>query len=145
MALDNLKDFTMQGLVGGFLLVSLLVFAISFMAANNPTGLGDGTSDRFTTLAKNSTTNLLESPTDSDVLLNITANTNPETGDLGSRDSVASAYSASGNAKEIFETSKDLIGWVFTGTPGKILLGSLAGIIGFLAWYFITKFIRQGL
>lgn len=143
MAADDLNSFTMQGVVGGLLLVCLLSFAIGFMYLNNPTGLGD-TSVILESTYESSSNRLTESPQDADALLNITSNTNPEVSDLGSRDSVATSYSAVGTAKGSFEAAKDLISWVFTGTTGKILLGTITGIIGLLSYFFIYKHIRQG-
>lgn len=143
MAADDLNSFTMQGVVGGLLLVCLLSFAIGFMYLNNPIGLGD-TSVILESTYESSSNRLTESPQDADALLNITSNTNPEVSDLGSRDSVATSYSATGTAKGSFEAAKDLISWVFTGTTGKILLGTITGIIGLLSYFFIYKHIRQG-
>jgi len=144
MATDNLKGFTMQGVTGGLLLTCLLAFAIGFMYINNPTGLGDDADSVLQGAYTDSNDRLLETPNDADTLLNITSNTNPEASDLGSRDSVSTSYSATGTAKGSFEAAKDLISWVFTGTTGKLLLGVLAGIIGLLSYFFISKHIRQG-
>jgi hypothetical protein len=143
MAVDDLNSFTMQGVVGGLLLTCLLAFAIGFMYVNNPTGLGDS-SDIIGNTYTSSSGDLLETSDDADTLLNITSNTNPEVSDLGSRDSVATSYSATGTGKSSFESAKELISWVFSGTPGKLLLGTLTGIIGLLSYFFIYKHIRQG-
>lgn len=143
MAANDLNSFTMQGVVGGLLLVCLLSFAIGFMFLNNPTGLGD-TSDVLQSTYDSSEGILVETPERADDLLNITSNTNPEVSDLGSRDSVATSYSATGTAKGSFETAKDLISWVFNGDAGKILLGTITGIIGLLSYFYIYKHIRQG-
>ena len=144
MATTDLKSFTMQGVVGGLLLTCLLFFAISFMYVNNPTGLNDGTGDILQDSYDDSYSSLTETSSSADTLLNITSNTNPETSDLGSRDSVATSYSATGTAKSSLEAAKDLISWVFTGTTGKILIGVLSGIVGLFAYFYIYKHIRQG-
>lgn len=145
MAITSLRETTTTWIVGGFLLTALLSFAILFMFANNPTGLdGDGTGSILGEVHTTQTNTLLEAPVDADVLLNITSNTNPEVSDLGSRDSVAAAYSATGQSKVTFQQTKKLIGWVFAGDTGKLLLGVLGGLIGMLAFFFISKFIRQG-
>jgi len=145
MAIDSLKDTTTTWILGGFLLTAMLSFAILFMFANNPTGLdGDGTGSILGEVYANQTSTLLEAPQSADTLLNITSNTNPEVSDLGSRDSVAAAYSATGQSKATWTQTKKLIGWVFTGTSGKLLLGVIGGLIGVLAFFFISKFIRQG-
>lgn len=143
MAQDTLKDFSMSGVVGGLLLTCLLAFSIQFMLANNTNGFGD-TGDVFDTSYTNQEGALLEGPQDADILLNITANTNPEVSDLGSRDSVATSYSAVGAGKKSWEQAKYLISWVFSGDSGKLLLGVLGGLIGLLSYFFIYKHIRQG-
>ena len=145
MADDNLKSFTVNGVLGGLLLTCLLAFAISFMAYNNPSGLDDdGTGDIFDTSYENTVSNLQETDQDANVLLNITSNTNPEVSDLGSRDSVATSYSATGTAKESWESSKKMVAWVFSGTTGQLLLAVIGGLIGLVAYFLITKHIRQG-
>ena len=144
MATDDLRSFTVNGVLGGLLLTCLLAFAITFFAYNNPTGLSDGTEDVFSRSYSNVTNYISEVETDANTLLNITANTNPEVSDLGSRDSVASGYSAMGTGKGSWETAKDLVAWVFRGTTGQILLGVIGGIIGIVAMFFIVRWIRQG-
>lgn len=144
MAEENLKDFAINWTIFGLLLTCLLTFTVVFMAANNPSGLNDGANNILNSSNNNLTTNLYEIEGDTNDLLNVTANTNPETSFLGSRDSVATSYKTAGTAKEVWASSKNLISWVFTGDTGKILLGVFSGIIGFLTLYFITKWIRQG-
>ena len=144
MVAEDLKGFTMMGVVGGLLLMCLLTFAIYFMYYNNPNGLGDDTEGVLQTSYDSLENNLLETSEDADTLLNITSNTNPEVSDLGSRDSVATSYSATGTAKKGFESAKILISWVFTGTTGKLLLGVFGGLVGLLSYFYIYKHIRQG-
>lgn len=142
MAVNDLKDFTMMGLVGGLLMFLLLSFAVGYMYFNNPTGLGDETNKVFEAANTNITTNLIESTDDANKVLNITANTNPEASELGSRDSVSSSYSTAGDTKKTFETAKILFAWVFTGTTGQVLLVTLGTIFAFLMGFFIYKTIR---
>jgi len=143
MAATDLKSFSMQGIVGGFLLVCLVSFAVSFMFYNNPTGLGD--TNKILENTQTKTTNfLVETPQSADTLLNITSNTNPEVSELGSRDIVATSYSAFGSTRQSFNNAKELISWVFTGTTGQLLLGIIAGVIGLLGYFYITKHIRIG-
>ena len=144
MALNNLRDFSTQALVGSLLMVLLLSFAISFMYYNNPNGLGTDTDSIFSETYANSSGLLLESSSDSDVLLNITANTNPEASDLGSRDSVATSYESQGTIREKIDAAKNLIGWVFSGATGKLLLVTLGGLVGMLLYFLGFKHIRTG-
>jgi hypothetical protein len=143
MATDDLNSFTMQTVVGGLLMFCLLSFSIGFMYYNNPTGLGD-TGDILDSAKTSSSNFLVETEGNADTLLNITSNTNPEISTLGSRDVVATSYGAFGSTKSGFNTAKQLISWVFTGTTGKILLGVLGGIIGLLGYFYISKHIRTG-
>jgi len=144
MAEDNLRSFTMDGILAGLLLFSLLAFAIGFMAYNNPTGLGTESGEVLADAYTNSSNYITEVPTDANTLLNITANTNPEVSDLGSRDSVASGYSATRTGKGSWEAAKDLFTWVFTGTTGTILLSVIGGLLGMFSMFLIVKWIRQG-
>lgn len=145
MAEENIKDFTINWIVLGLLGFCLISFAITFMYNNNPIGLGDSAEGIFTQTQSNLSTRLYQTPTDADKVLNITANTNPEAGDLGSRDSVASSYSVSGTGRGFFETIKIFIAWVFVGEMGAMLVAVFGGLIGFLAVYFIVKWIRNGI
>ena len=115
------------------------------MFNNNPIGLGDDADTVLTTTSDDVSSRLLDVSDDSDVVLNITANTNPEVSDLGSRDSVASAYSMKGTGTGYWEGSKTLLAWIFSGAIGEMLIVIFGGIIGFLAFYYIVKFIRNGI
>lgn len=144
MADENLKDYTINWILGSFLLFCLLSFAISFMYYNNPTGLGTETQDVFDRTSGNISNGLTATTQDSNSLLNITANTNPEISDLGSRDSVAVSFDSKRSATSFFTQSRTLISWVFSGTVGNILMGVLGGLIGFAGLFFVWRFIRVG-
>ena len=144
MAEENLKDFTINWIMTGFLMFCLIAFATIFMYNNNPTGLGEDANTRMETTYNSLNTQLISSAEDSDTLLNITSNTNPEVSDLGSRDSVATSYEAKGSATDYWETGKMLVSWVFSGTTGKMLISVFAGIIGFLSYFYIMRHIRTG-
>ena len=144
MAEDSLKDFTINWILTGTLMVCLVAFAIIFMYDNNEGGLGSDTDKIFSNTNSNLTNNLLASSEDSDTLLNITSNTNPEASELGSRDSVATSFKSKASATDYWEGGKNLMSWVFSGTTGKLLISVFSGIIGFLAFFYITKFIRLG-
>jgi len=144
LAEEGIKDFTTNWIIGGLLLFCLLSFAISFVYNNNSNALNDGTQDIFSSSSDEVSAKLYASPEDSNSLLNITSNTNPEVSQLGSRDSVAVSFEAKGSATSYWETSKILLGWVFSGTTGKILLGVFGGIIGFLSVFYVWRFIRLG-
>jgi len=144
MADDSLKEFTINWILTGFLMFCLITFATLFMINNNPTGLGDDASAILGSTYYNLSSQLISSSEDSDTLLNITANTNPEVSDLGSRDSVATSYEAKGSATGYWEASKTLISWVFSGTTGSMIISVFAGIIGFLSYFYIMKHIRTG-
>lgn len=145
MAEDGLKGFTVNWILGGLLMCCLLAFSLTFILANNPTnGLTDGTENVFSSSYVNYSTKLRGVANDSDNLLNITSNTNPEVSDLGSRDSVAVSFGAKGSTTSYWDSSKKLLGWVFSGDTGKILLGVIGGLVGFLSLFYIWRAIKTG-
>lgn len=143
MAENNLKDFTTNWMVAGFLMFCLLTFTITFMYDNNPLGLDDGTGDIFNQNYDNISNRLVETSQDANFLLNITANTNPEVSDLGSRDSVAAGFEAKKTATANWEDSKKIIGWVFSGDSGKVI-NVIGALLTFLSAFYIWRFIRAG-
>lgn len=144
MTEDNIKDFTINWVIFGLLTTCLIAFAISFMYANNPYGLNDGSLEKLTSTNTDLNSRLYSIEGDSDELLNITSKTDPEVSQLGSKDSVATAYKMKDSGVSFWTSAKSLIGWVFTGEVGKLLLGVFGGLIGFLSVYFIVKFVRTG-
>ncbi len=144
MAEENLKDFTINWILTGFLLTCLISFSTIFMFNNNIDGLGGNADTVFSDTYADIKTELLSSAYSSDELLNTTSNTNPESGNLGSRDIVSTSYSAKGSSTRYWETSKQLMGWVFSGASGKMLMSVFSGIIGFLSYFYISKHIRTG-
>lgn len=143
MADDNIKKFTMTWVLFGLLFISLITFAINFMAENNPTGLGDS-EEIFNNTQRQMTNTLIELPEEGDLLLNITSKTNPEVSFLGSRDSTATSYGLTGTGKGFFESSKIFFGWVISGAVGKMLLAVFGGLFSIASLYFIINFIRTG-
>jgi hypothetical protein len=126
-------------------LFCLVIFAGLFMASNNPIyGLDDGVSAQLGIIEANLTSAIFELPEDSDGLLNITANTDPTEGFLGSRDSVATSYGVTDIANVFFTSSKTLISWVFSGALGQMLLVVFGGLFGLTALYWLIKLIRNG-
>jgi len=144
MANENIKDFTMQWIMFGLLFFCMITFAITFVAYNNPISLGDG-QGIFESSQNSSLNRLVSVQNSSDLLLNITSETNPEISDLGSRDSVATAYGTAGVGKGFFTSARVFFGWVLTGTAGQILISVFIGMIGLISLYWITKAIRNGL
>jgi hypothetical protein len=145
MAEDNIKDFTINWIILGLLTFSLMSFTITFMYNNNPLGLDANSSSKLSTTQTGLSSQLFKTEVDSDKVLNITAGTNPEASDLGSRDSVASAYQTKESATGFFESIKIFLSWVFVGEMGKMLLAVFGGLIGFISAYFIIKWVRNGI
>ena len=141
MANENLSDFSIQWIFFGFLFFCLLSFAVMFVANNNEDAFGTS-SDKFNTSTLQSS--LVSIPTDTDPLLNITSKSNPETGDLGDRSSVAVSYGLTGKAKTFIQSTQMFLSWIFIGTSGQIILSLFVGIFSITSLYFITKWIRQG-
>jgi len=115
------------------------------MALNNPTGLGDSASTQLGITGGNLSTAIYQLPEDSDALLNISADTDPTEGYLGSRDSVATTYGIMDMGRSFFTSSKSLISWVFSGAVGQMLLAIFGGLFGLFSLYYITKWIRNGI
>lgn len=145
MAEDNVKEFTTSWVQLGVVLFCLLSFATAFMAANNPIGLGEGASANLGLTQNNLSSVIFLLPEDSDALLNITANTDPTEGFLGSRDSVASSYGLTDMGRGFFTSIKTLISWVFSGAVGKMLLVVFGGLFSLFSLYYIVKWIRNGI
>lgn len=143
MTEDNLKDFTINWIITGLLTTCLLMFAITFMYSNNPTGLDkDGTGNIFNSSKTNLNSKLVGIGTESDEVLNLTAEMDPEKSQLGSRESVSSSFSIFSSGRSIWTQSMSLLSWVFQGDVGKILIGTIGGMIGLLGVYYISKFVR---
>lgn len=143
MTEDNLKDFTINWIITGLLTTCLLMFAITFMYSNNPTGLDkDGTGNIFNSSKTNLNSKLVGMGTESDGVLKLTAEMNPEKSQLGSRESVSSSFSIFSSGRSIWTQSMSLFSWVFQGDVGKILVGTIGGMIGLLGVYYISKFVR---
>lgn len=144
MADETLREFTVGWMLTGTFMFCLIAFAVSFMLANNPGGLGTDTDNIFSSTAGNLSSNLLETPQNADTLLNITSNTNPEASDLGSRDIVATGFESKASAQAYWESGKNLIAWVFSGTTGQMLLAVFSGLFGIIVVFLIIKLIRIG-
>jgi len=141
MGNNNLSDFTIQWVFFGLLFFCLLSFAVIFVANNNTTAFGTSQS-KFNTSSIQS--ELISTDDKIDPLLNITASTNPEASDLGSRDSVAVSYGLKGSSKGFIQSTQMFMGWIFTGTAGNIIISVFVGLFSITSLYFITKWIRQG-
>ena len=144
MVVDNLKDFSMQWIMFGLLFFSLLTFTISFMFNNSPDALGTS-GDKFDTYSADIKSKLVAVEEDSNELLNISSQNDPEVSNLGSKDSVATSYSITGTSRSFLSSIKLFMGWIITGDAGKVLVSIFVGMFGILSIYFITKWIRNGI
>jgi len=145
MTEDNIKGFTIEWILVGLLLFCLLSFTFSFMYYNSDHGLDSNTNSLLNGTSNDIKVKLFELDNESNALLNVTSNTNPEVSQLGSRDSVATAYGYKGSTTSTWNQFKTLIGWIFSGDMGKVLIATLGGILGFLGLYYIIKSIRTGI
>ena len=143
MALENLKEFNIQWIMFGLLFFCLMTFAVIFMENNNPDGLGN-VQDKFDEYNSDMQSNLMVVEGDSNSLLNISAQNNPEISDQGSKDSVATSYRMMGGSRSFLTSFKVFMKWMITGTAGQMLISLFVGMFGLTALYFITKWIRQG-
>jgi hypothetical protein len=145
MADENIKDFGVSWIQLGVVLFCLITFATIFMAQNNPIGLGTDASTQLGITSDNISSSIFQVTNETDALLNISANTNPTEGYLGSRDSVASSYGIMGVASSFFTSTKTLISWVFGGAIGEMLLVLFGGLFSLASLYWIIKWVRNGL
>jgi hypothetical protein len=144
VATENIKDFAIQWVLFGLLFLSLLTFATTFIANNNPDALGD-TGDNLGIYQENMTSNLVIIESTSDDTLTILSQNDPEVSNQGSSDSVASAFKIRGVANTIISSFKLFFGYIFTGLAGQILISTFVGMFGLLSAYYIYKSIRNGL
>lgn len=142
MAEENIKEFTVGWVQFGLLFISLLTFAVVFMASNNPIGFGDSQNvfNNYSATLKN---NVQLSQVNSNELLNITSKTNPTQSYLGSQDSVSAGFKFVSTPKSIFTESKMFFSWIFAGDIGKLLIEVFSALFGGLSAYYIYKWIRQ--
>lgn len=140
---EGLKDFTINWVLVGFLIFSMIAFATTFMYENNPSGFGADASQKFADANTAIGAKLLSSESDSNILLNITSNTNPEVSDSGSRDNVAAGYSAKGAGSGYWESIKLFVSWIFSGTVGSMLLAVMGAIVGLTGFFLLAKWIRN--
>ena len=145
MADENIKDFGSGWIQVGVVLFCMISFATIFFASNNPIGLGNEAATQLGITGDNLSSAIFQLPDDTDALLNISANTNPTEGFLGSRDSVASSYGIMDVASGFFTSSKTLISWIFFGVVGQMLLVIFGGLFGLYSLYYIIKWVRNGL
>lgn len=145
MAEDNLKDFGISWIQYGVVLLCLTTFATIFMLSNNPIGLGEEASIQLGITNANLSSAIIQLPEDTDAMLNITADTDPTEGYLGSRDSVATSYGIMDTGRVMFTSGKTLISWVFSGEVGTMLLAVFAGMFSLVGLYWAIKIIRNGL
>lgn len=146
MAMDNLKDFSIEWITLGLLFFSMVTFAILFTAANNPTALGEEA--RFFDDSKTSISgNLGSIESSSNNLLNTTKLTDPTASEQGSKDSVSTSYGIMGVGKGMVDSVKVFASWILGpngSSNGTLLISVLVAMFGMISIYFITKWVRQG-
>ena len=144
MADQNIKDFGSGWIQMGVLFFCMITFATIFFASNNPIGLGEEAADQLGITENNLSSTIFQITDDTDLLLNVTANTNPTEGFLGSRDSVSSSYGITDIASGFFASMKTFLSWIFFGIVGQMLLVIFGGLFGLYSLYYIIKFLRTG-
>lgn len=140
---QNLKEFNNEWILFGLLFFCLMTFATIFMVENNEDGLGSS-KDKLDAYSSDVQSKLITIEGDSDSLLNISAQNDPEISFQGSKDSVATSYGMFGNSKKFMDSFKLFLGWIITGTAGQMLVSIFVGMFALTGLYFITKWIRQG-
>lgn len=139
MADQDIKDFTVSWILFGLLFFSLMIFTVNFMYNNNPDALGSDVDSKFEIYQGNLSRDLLQLEDDSNELLNISAITDSENQNTGTRVSASTSYGFWNSASQIWNNSIDFIGWMFSGTVGQILIGVFGGLIGLSVLFFIIR------
>ena len=122
----------------------MITFTTIFFADNNSIGLGVEAAAQLGITENNLSSAIFQLPDDTDILLNVTANTNPTEGFLGSRDSVASSYGITDIASGFFTSMKTFLSWIFFGVVGQMLLVIFGGLFGLYSLYYVVKWVRTG-
>lgn len=141
MADENIKDFAVTWIVMGFLFFSLLTFAITFIANNNPDALG-GYESNFEYSRSDIQSSLIEIEDDVNLNLNTSAELASEETSLGSQAAASTSYSLFGTGQGFFKKIKPFMAWIFSGIIGEILIAVLGGIVGVTGTYFVIRLVR---
>ena len=144
MSDENIRDFGSGWVQLGILMFCMVTFTTIFFANNNTIGLGVEASEQLGITENNLSSAIFQLPDDTDILLNVTANTNPTEGFLGSRDSVASSYGITDIASGFFTSMKTFLSWIFFGVVGQMLLVIFGGLFGLYSLYYVVKWVRTG-
>lgn len=141
MAVDNIKDFSINFILYGLLFLALSTFTIIFLSQNNPNAINPELMNLIENSSSDSQSKLVALNETGDVMLNVTSYTDPEASYLGSKDQVATAYKMAGSSKESWEASKKMLSVVIPDVKIIIIFSS---IILFSMIYFIIKLLRIG-
>ncbi len=144
MADENIRDFGSGWIQMGILMFCMITFTTIFFASNNPIGLGVEAGEQLGITGNNLNSNIFQITNETDILLNVTANTNPTEGFLGSRDSVANSYGIADIASGFFTSMKTFLSWIFFGLVGQMLLVAFGGLFSLFFLYWIVKWVRTG-
>lgn len=136
MANQNLKDFTTNWILLGLLAFSLLAFILAFVGSNNPLAFGDS-SGIFQDTSNSLNSKLTQVDSAANNVSNITAVTNSLDSSGSNVASASSSYNFLGTGKSFWKAFINLIGYVFSGTSGAILIAVLGGLLIYEAIYWI--------
>lgn len=142
MADDNIKDYTITWILAGLLVFALLTFCIIFVFNNNSSALGEN-EEQINILAGNFSDSLQEIELDTNTQLNVSAKLNSEDSSVGTASASSTSYGLAGTGQSKWDIFKVMIAWVFAGTFGKILVGTLSGLFGITILYYAIKLIRS--
>lgn len=143
MADQNIRDFSVNWVLFGLLIFSMLVFTINFIGNNNPDALTSGEKKNLETVYNNLSNSLFEVQSDTNSQINLSADLGSEESQIGSLAASSTSYGLMGTGTGFWENIKVLFGWVFSGLAGQIILGVFGGLIGISALYFVIKLIRS--
>lgn len=142
MADQDIRDFSVNWVLFGLLVFSLLAFSISFTYTNNPDALSSS-QDKFETVYSNLSNTLLEVEDNTNSQTNTSADLSSEESQLGTRAAATTSYGLMGTGTSFWEQTKTLVSWIFSGFIGQIIIGVFGGIVAISALYYVIKLIRS--
>ena len=142
MADQDIKDFTVNWVLVGLLVFSLLGFTMVFLSSNNPNALGDMESNFENTYTKFSNS-LIEIELENQDQLEVSSELNSESAAVTTQGAASTSYSFMGSAKEFWQSSKVFLSWIFTGTMGNVLIAVISGLFGIIGLYYIIRLLRR--
>lgn len=142
MAEDNIKDFAINFILAGVILMGLLTYTFLFTYNNNPNALGQN-AEQLNIINNNFSNSLTEIEISTNIQFNTSAQLNSQDSILGSSSASSTSYGFMGQTQDTWTIMKTMIAWAFAGTFGQLLIKILGGLISLAGLYYVIKLIRS--